>query len=492
MLFTLAIRNILRGLGRLSPIIVSIVLVFAVLILGNAVLTTMKSSLYTIYAEQVAGDLTVSPKAETNFTIFGSDQLLVGELLVPPTLVDFEELEETAGGFSPVAATAGLVTGTARVEIGGNKKKSTVLGVDFRDYTALLDAFELVSGRLPEAGEPGMLVQEGRWENPVGWRALLASGSQYTTGRNFTLREAPVTGTFRYPVREQALESIVLADADTVRALNGYTYGGSEAEPVPEEDREELESDFSSMFGEEDRPLEDPEDTEPEDDAAIDPNALFSGQDSGTDKEEKPAAGSAPAGVDSGAWNFLLISLENRSASDQVAAGLAGAGYTEEAGYLLRNWRSSVGGNAQLAWYLQVVFNIGLLFVSLGAAIIATNSLLLSVLERTGEIGTLRAVGATRGRIALMVFVETLLIVVGSAAVGILLGWVGVLWLNGSELVLDNRYVNILFGGKPVQGQVSVSAVVFHLGAACLLAGVSMLYPIRYATKISPVQAMAE
>ncbi|MCF7914636.1 MAG: FtsX-like permease family protein, partial [Spirochaetaceae bacterium] len=230
------------------------------------------------------------------------------------------------------------------------------------------------------------------------------------------------------------------------------------------------------------------------------PQALFS--DSGAEQEagqdalgqqSTGQAGSVTEKADApAAWNFLLISLQNRGDIDAVSAQLSEAGYTNQQGYRVRNWSSSVGGNAQLAWFLQLLFNIGLLFVSFGAVIIAANALLLSILERTGEIGTLRAMGALRSRIAALIFIETLLVVFGSALLGILLGWLGVARLNRAALVIDNPYIKILFGGDPIQGKMDYHIIFTHLTAALVLTILSMLYPLKRALGIRPVEAMAE
>ncbi len=95
MLFLLAARNVLRNLQRLAPMMLSLVLVFALLVMGNAVLSTTLNALYSVYARNVTGDFTVSPKDKNNFTVFGSDQLLVGQYLVPPILVDLPQLRST-------------------------------------------------------------------------------------------------------------------------------------------------------------------------------------------------------------------------------------------------------------------------------------------------------------------------------------------------------------------------------------------------------------
>ncbi|HKK49050.1 MAG TPA: ABC transporter permease, partial [Alkalispirochaeta sp.] len=192
-----------------------------------------------------------------------------------------------------------------------------------------------------------------------------------------------------------------------------------------------------------------------------------------------------------GSWNFLLIGLHDRGDRPAVMRALQAAGITEAEGYRVRDWYRTVGGNASLVRYLQILFNAGLIFVAIGAAIIATNALVLSVLERTGEIGTMRALGAERSRVALMITMETLLVVMGAAAAGILLG-IGVTeLLNDAEYVVANQYIAILFGGEPVRGTVTVALVGRHVAAAAALTVVAVVYPLKKALTVSPREAMA-
>ncbi len=498
MLFSLALRNVVRNFRRLAPMMFSIALIFALLVMGNAVLTTTVDSLYRLYAKRLSGDLTVSATAESNFTIFGSDQMLVGTFLTPPTLVGFDTLKKRVDSYDSVRVSAGLISSAARVEVAKKKQDLLLFGVDFEDYTRLVSGLELSEGRFPNPGEHGIVVQEHHFQEGVGKKALLTSG----LGRNFTIREVQVTGSFSFPVDDKSLKQIALVDADTARALNGYLYGSGESPEITEEEQQALSGDLSDIFSTGDRETGE----EPDGKVAIKLQSdLQSDQESGS--AGGPAAtdplGSAGPGStssadgmknesDNAAWNFLLISLHDREDIDGVASRLASDGYTEDSEFQVRPWSSSVGGNAQLAYYLQLMFNIGLFFVSFGAAVIAANALLLSILERREEIGTLRAVGATRLRVALLIFFETLLVVFFSALLGIGLGIIAVGRINTAGIVLDNQYINLLFGGKPVQGEIGPGALGMYLGAAFFLTLLSMLYPLKKALSISPVEAMAE
>ena len=495
MLFSLAVRNVIRNIRRLGPMIFSLILIFSLLVIGNAILTTTVDSLYRVYARNITGDCTVGPVAEDNFTVFGSDQLLVGQYLIPPALIDFPGLQQLVDSWPEVRSSAGLITSGARIQFDESSQDSTVFGVDFEDYADLVPGLRLEEGSFPEAGEPGIVLQKesriGSMENIIGQSVLLASG----LGRSFTLREVPVTGIMSYPVRDSMLDSVVLVDSNTARALNGYLYSSVDTEDFSEEDQSALASDLDSLFGGDGSLWGDDSQTSD----TIDPAALLAGDSAQQAEENSPPDTSslldspdASDSTDDGAWNFLLVSLHDPADAASVITRLNSQGYDQETGYLVRNWSTSVGGTALLAQFLQLMLNIGLMFVSLGAVIITTNALLLSVLERTGEIGTLRAMGASRPRISMMIFIETLFVVFGSALVGIILGKGAIELLNALGIVVDNPYIRILFGGDPVRGKVTLSLVGGHLLVALVLTLLSMIYPLKRALSIDPVEAMSK
>ena len=75
----------------------------------------------------------------------------------------------------------------------------------------------------------------------------------------------------------------------------------------------------------------------------------------------------------------------------------------------------------------QVNSLLGFLFALLALAVVIAilgiiNTLLLSVVERTREIGLIRAVGATRAQVRRMIVLESLLIAVFGAVVGVVVG----------------------------------------------------------------------
>jgi putative ABC transport system permease protein len=111
----------------------------------------------------------------------------------------------------------------------------------------------------------------------------------------------------------------------------------------------------------------------------------------------------------------------------------------------------------------------------LAAVIVVTNTTLVSVSERTREIGVRRALGATRGQLLVETLAESALV----ALVGGLLG------LAGVALALDalSRALPVALALAPQTALVGLAAAT----ATGLLAG---LYPARQATRVDIVSAL--
>ncbi len=125
-----------------------------------------------------------------------------------------------------------------------------------------------------------------------------------------------------------------------------------------------------------------------------------------------------------------------------------------------------------MGWFIGVL-------ALLGGGLVMMNTMLMSVFERTREIGVLRAVGWKRGRVLRMILGEAVVLSVLGGIVGIALGVAMVLGLN--ELpALAGLFENSITTGSYAQGML----------IAIILGGFGGLYPAWRAAGLEPVEAM--
>ena len=131
-------------------------------------------------------------------------------------------------------------------------------------------------------------------------------------------------------------------------------------------------------------------------------------------------------------------------------------------------------------------FRIALLFFAgtslFVGAFLVFNALSMTVLERTRELGMLRALGSTRAMIARSVVIEAVILGVVGSAVGVLLGYAmarGLVYLFGKAFLF--QVTSLSFSPFALVAAIVVGVVITALAA---------LYPALRAGRVSPVEAM--
>jgi len=477
MLFMLALRNVAKTWTKRLTFGIFFAATMALLFVGNTLFENSDRGLALTYVGSFTGQASVSADSPESFTIFGSDLPLIGQYLVIPVLPDAEKLRQQILRAMPNARVGRQVTAAARLEIGDYSDGVPVFGVDFRPYFAMFPALKLKGGSLPDAAAPAILLNtrqasriEARLHRPVVLGDTISLSFAINT--SFVTRQVKVAGFYEYPASDALLDKVILTDPDTARALDGYLYGQSEVK-LDEQSKSLLSTDLGDLFSGSDS-------SGASSSNGLTPEELLK-------QVDQPSAAPVSAGVE-GAWNFLVVSQAGAGdTAVMTALKKASAGTPVQ----LRDWRETAGGNAQIAWFLRVVFNLGLLFIAVVSCLILINSLSLSILERTKEIGTMRALGAERGFVGGLIAWETVLIVVGMGALGILAGAFAVAGISAIHPHLGNVYLASLFGASELRLRLSGSSVAEHLLLTLSLGLVSVVIPVRRAVSIQPVKAIA-
>ena len=184
----------------------------------------------------------------------------------------------------------------------------------------------------------------------------------------------------------------------------------------------------------------------------------------------KPTTHMLLISVDSSKANLIDIVKNIRNVTSSYAEVMAAGSVFQRA-----QWESAID--------VMMMLLVGLIAVAVVIALIGVaNTLSLSVIERTKESATLRAIGMTRGQVRRSLALEATLISLTSTVSGLVIGtafgWIG------SYMVFS------VIGKVPFVVDWTIYAVLALI--ALLAALLSSVLPARRAVKSSPVVALAE
>jgi ABC-type lipoprotein release transport system permease subunit len=156
------------------------------------------------------------------------------------------------------------------------------------------------------------------------------------------------------------------------------------------------------------------------------------------------------------------------------------------------DWKQASGTLGQLVTVIRAVLLIAVGIILVVAMAIINNAIMMTTLERTREIGTLRAIGAQRNFILRMFFVETLTIAVLATFLGSLLAAALVGFLGARGIASPSDFVSFLFGGPRLYPTLSPTVALVAPCVVALLALIFTLYPAFMASRITPAAAMQD
>jgi ABC-type lipoprotein release transport system permease subunit len=173
--------------------------------------------------------------------------------------------------------------------------------------------------------------------------------------------------------------------------------------------------------------------------------------------------------------------LETTQALLPVAKGL---------GLQVVDWKEATGIVGQFVLVMRLVLVTALFIIFIVALLIINNAMVLATLERTSEIGTMRAIGAQRGMVVALFLVETIVLGLIAGALGALAATGLVSWLHAVGIPAFADQLILLFAGPKLFPTWTVDDVLLGIGSVVTAGVVSTLYPAILAARIQPVVAM--
>ncbi len=196
--------------------------------------------------------------------------------------------------------------------------------------------------------------------------------------------------------------------------------------------------------------------------------------------------------LDDGVYNMVFIRLGPGVSVDEGKELLTGALRKADLGVRVLTWKESMGEGEAISDIVQGALFLFVMFVFFVAMLIIMNTLIIAVMERTQEIGMMRAVGARRGFISGMLLAENAQLALAFGGSGILLGILLSLGLAALRIsVADNEVLSLLCGGDVFRPVISASGIGLGAVQLAIAAFLSVIYPVRVARRITPLEAIA-
>lgn len=506
-LFRISRRNLMEHKAKTYIIGILIALGVIVLIVGNAFMDTAALGIKRAFIDNYTGHIMISGVADGKVSLFGVQS--PGRMEETPTIPYFSKVMEQVEKMEGVKAFSPQLTGFGLIGLPEEDGRAFTLmfGIEPESYRKLFDNVEMIEGRYLRPGEEGLLmstVQIERIKKEIANERNVEVEDlniEFHAGdpvrvssfgnAGFKIREVPIIGIFDFKLTSEGVgaDMITYIDAQTLRALQGLSVVTRDISSLAEEETVLLQSEeLDSLFSEDEFSIEESEEVDLSEDALL--GFLEEG-------EEEENGGETPAEIPepdlsagTGPWQYILLKLDDPKDMNLTVAGLnlwfAREGIAAEAG----TWEAAAGPFATTADVIRTVFNIAIIIIGIVAVIIMMNTLVISIIERTPEIGTMRALGAKKNFVWRMFLYETLTITGVFGVIGIILALLIVLVLNLIGIPANNTFLKILFAGDELHPRISVMSIVSSMVIVTLIGFVAHLYPVSVALKIQPIRAI--
>ncbi len=502
-IFKLALRNLKEHKSK--TIIIACFLIFgvAIVILGNSFLESVNRGLEKDFRTNYTGDIAIAKNPEQGYMndIFGSTPTTITtDISQLPAIPDLDKVEEIVNQTEGIKSKTKIISAQILVAYGvemdlSNLQDRDDLGFDDLPISMLFagedgsywntfPSVNFVEGTYPAPGTNEIMIDtrvkkayESLYsrELHIGDTVLCAGASSSNV-----IREAKVVGVFNPPNENSAMFQIVYCEPDFARGFADLTYASNFENVIPDSIDLSLNSlDEEDLFGSFD-------DFEMEDSSAF----LSSGLDDFDAILGDTTLRDQLNQTDSGAWHYILMKVNNPLQTKSIIAELNKK--FKEAGLdvYAMDWEKAAASYSDSVEGIGLVFNILITILAIVVFIIIMNTMIVSVIERTGEIGTMRAIGAEKKFVRSLFISETFMLTSISSVLGIILSAIIMLIFNSLNITITNSIAKMILGGGLLRFSPTAGIIITTIVIAICGSLISNLYPVSSALKITPLKAL--
>ncbi|MBI5352136.1 MAG: ABC transporter permease [Chloroflexi bacterium] len=181
----------------------------------------------------------------------------------------------------------------------------------------------------------------------------------------------------------------------------------------------------------------------------------------------------------------IFILLKDTAQTDAVVRALS-----ISSGLVIKTWKDLnalfVDYEAMAQSYISIFY---LIILAISASVII-NTLIMSVYERTREIGILSAIGMRGNRIMMLFLAESSMLAVGGVIMGLLIGVLSTLYFNVNGFYIGNMGLSGMLITDTIYAKLTMDNLVNLTILTFVVTLLSGLYPAVMASRMQPIAAL--
>lgn len=472
--------------------------------LGNGVISGMDDGIKKNIVNAFMGDIVlISEKQKSDNVFFDFMGTSVESFGTYKNIKEALETQNYVHSFLPVGKNLAMLL---------SEDQSTpgfvyMLGVDIESHRKMFpDSFKILEGRLLEPGERGLIVPthareelysySSQWMIPEGGKLVkenmkkelveeadtvtlsssivlmgMSSGINSTTDVRFGIK-----GIVRYDALNTILGHFCIADIESYRECMGYFSSAENFIEIPKEEKKLLNmesNDLDSLFASDSIMVENTR----KGTALGTKNMITDGEMTKPDTEN-------------GIYNLVFVKLKDGISYKEAIERLNMVLAENKTGVRAITWNSASGPIGSMAIIIKSALFVFVTLLFVVAIIIIINTLTMAALERTTEIGMMRAVGARKSFISGMFFGETGILSAVFGGAGIITGVLTVKLIPLFNITTKNDMLQLLYGGDAFHPMLMAPDIIVTILQLIIVTVIAALYPVAVAKNITPLDAI--
>ena len=181
----------------------------------------------------------------------------------------------------------------------------------------------------------------------------------------------------------------------------------------------------------------------------------------------------------------IYILLNDTSQTDIVVPAL-----NVSSNLQIKTWRDLNSLFVEYEAFAQSYIAIFYMIILAISASVIINTLIMSVYERTREIGILSAIGMRSGRIMMLFLAESSMLAIGGVVMGLIIGVLGTLYFNVHGFYIGNMGLSGMAIADTIYAKLTVNNLINLTIMTFVVTMLAGLYPAVMASRMQPVEAL--